>query len=244
MVNRIGRTMITITSHDSIHSFEIAPGPITTSVRKEAYEYKDYPFSYSREALGGRLEVYDYTGRLVYSWQRAYSCMEVQQQSSPVLSQTPSSIIERGRAHPPTSAQRRRSSIPPSNLPRQILPSNRNLTAERSRTSSNAGAQQQRPFISSGTFSTITHGGPSVEAENADGYSAKGVQQQQPPIAPSAPQQTFRSGTSLNAGRASQNVNSIFKKRKRPTGAKYLSRGEHSASAPRGLLHVDLGNVV
>lgn len=249
MVNRLGRTMITITSHNSIHSFEIAPGPITTSVRKEAYEYKDYPFSYLVEALGGRLEVYDCTGRLVYSWQRAYSSMEIQQQSSPVPSQTPeqtlhndpSSIFARGRARSSTSAQQKQSLIPLSTLPRQTPHSNQNSTAERD---SHTAAQQQRRSISSGLFSKTSHNGPSIKAENAGGYSSRGVQQQQQPIAPLAPAQTFRSDTSLNTGGASQDVNSIFKKRKRTARAKYLSPGEKPASAPQGLLHVPLNDVI
>ena len=63
---------MTITTHSSIHSFEIAPGPITTSIRKEPYKYDACPFTYSKEVLGGRLEIWDCTGRLVYSWQRTY----------------------------------------------------------------------------------------------------------------------------------------------------------------------------
>ena len=61
---------MTVATHSSIQSFEIAPGPITTSVRKEPYEYNACPFTYSKEALRGRLEIWDSGGRLVYSWQR------------------------------------------------------------------------------------------------------------------------------------------------------------------------------
>lgn len=251
MVNRIGRTMITITSHDSIHSFEIAPGPITTSVKKEAYEYEAYPFSYSREALGGRLEVYDCTGRLVYSWQRAYSSMEVQHQSSPVPSQRPSqflhndpsSTFEKGRADPPISAQQNRSPIPSSTLLRQISHSNQSSTAERTRTSLYAGAQKQRPSTSSETFSETPHGGPSIKAESAGDYSSRRVQQQRHRITPPAAAQTFHSGTSLNTIRASQDVNTVSKKRKRYTGAEYDTPDGVSASAPRGLLHWPLNDI-
>ncbi len=87
---------MTITSHNSIQSFEIAPGPITTSVRKEASEYDAHPFTYSREALSGKLEVWDCPGRLVYSWQRAYSSKGVQQQPSLISTQSPTQDVDSG----------------------------------------------------------------------------------------------------------------------------------------------------
>ena len=90
ILNRIGRTLMTITSQNSTQSFEIASGPITTSIRTEPYEYATHPFSYSREALRGRLEIWDSTGRLVYSWQRNYSPTRFQHQVTPILLATQS----------------------------------------------------------------------------------------------------------------------------------------------------------
>ena len=96
IINRIGRTLMTVATRSSIQSFEIAPGPITTSVRKESYKYDAHPFTYSREALSGRLEIWDCTGRLVYSWQRLYPAAGTQQLQRPSVglrtpSQTPRS---------------------------------------------------------------------------------------------------------------------------------------------------------
>ena len=113
IINRIGRTLMTVTTHSSTQSFEIPPGAITTSVRKEPYGYDACPFTYSKVALGGRLEIWDCTGRLVYSWQRTYPSVGAQLQRPSVGLKTPSQTPCSQNVPPMTEtrAQRKQSLI-------------------------------------------------------------------------------------------------------------------------------------
>ena len=95
ILNRIG-CLMTITSQNLIYGFEIAHGPITTSIRMEPYEYAAHPFSYTRETLAGRLEIWDSTGRLVFSMRRTNLPTGARQQRTLITSQTPRSTLRTG----------------------------------------------------------------------------------------------------------------------------------------------------
>lgn len=210
ILNRIS-CLMTIISQNLIHSFEIAPGPITTSIRKEPYEYAAHPFSYSKEIMAGRLEIWDCTGRLVFSMRRTNLPTGAQQQRTPTFSETPTRTIGTGT--------------------RERAPHDSKLIAE-------TRAVEQPSTTPAFTQFQPLHGGLNVKRERSsldlELISEMPAQRKLFPTASRTRARVPHSSSNLTVGRASQVLEINTKKRKRTAATKLIVDKGKMKSPPRG----------